>query len=299
MNPKGLIYVVRRDGTTFTTSPNNIGLEGDLYTRFDITGSKDLTIERWFSNEIEGPFTETLDYISTIPGLAKERFEGDPKKRKVSEHLGFIIKGHTEFIALPQKHRLSLSRYIAALIVRNPRYLKRIQDFHVANDTTASVTKASVSFKNILKTVALENMLMTFDQYSRVILGSEIFLIKRESANEFLFSDAGVAPEEPWSAGPILFDVYAPLTPDLAISVLPAPRISKTDRAILCRVNSRGVSRFNRIAVGQAERFVFSKSDPPINFIEKHFGTPAPKSFGHRFIDGKLEFKFDKEREQT
>ncbi|MBR0756147.1 DUF4238 domain-containing protein [Bradyrhizobium jicamae] len=296
-NSNGTIHAVRSDGTSFTSSPANIGLEGDLYTRYDLTGSKDLTIERWFSVEIEAPFAKTLDYVSTIPSLSRKPFKGDPEKRRTTEHVGFIVRDYTETIALPQEHRSSLSRYIAALIVRNPRYLKRIQDYHSMSGTNL-LGGDLISNGNLVKTIALDNMLRTFDLYCQVILRSEIFFIKRESPNEFLFSDAGVSPEEPWDAGPVPFDVYAPLTPDLAVAALPAPRISSTNRAILARVNSRGVARFNRIAVGQAERFVFSRTTPPIDFIKKHFGLPPPKSFGHRFVDGRMEIQFDRDRDR-
>jgi hypothetical protein len=297
VNANGNINAVRRDGTSFAVNPRNIGLEGDMYTRYDLTGEKDLTIERWFSSEIEGPFANTLDYLSTIPGLTRERFRAEPEKEETAKYLGFIVNGFRQTIILPSDHRLSLAKYLAALIVRNPVYLTRIQQFHIKNGTGSSLGGTSMPPDKLVKTVALDNMLKTFDQYGRIIVGSQFVFLKRECANEFLFSDAGIIPEEPWLAGPIPFDVYAPLTPDLAVSVLPVPNSPRADRALFAQVNSRGVSRLNRNAIGQAERFVFSRSEPPVDFIKSHFGNPSPKSIGHRLVNGKLEITFDRERD--
>lgn len=298
VNANGTVHAVRRDGTSFVVNPKNIGLEGDLYTRYNLTGEKDLTIERWFSTEIEGPFANTLDYLSKIPGLARERFRAEPEKEKTAEYLGFIVNGFRETIILTPDHRLSLAKYLAALIVRNPSYLARIQQYHIKNRTGLLLGIDSMSSDKLVRTITLDNMLKTFDRYGKVIAGSQFLFSKRECANEFLFSDAGIIPDEPWLAGPIPFDAYAPLTPDLGVAVLPVPNRQQGNRALFSRVNSRGVNRLNRNSVGQAERFVFSRSEPPIEFIKKHFGNPSPKSIGHRIVNGRLEVTFDREKDR-
>ncbi|HEX4042731.1 MAG TPA: hypothetical protein VHY10_13600, partial [Xanthobacteraceae bacterium] len=117
----GLIHVVKADGSFYKANPKNIGLEGDLYTRYEITGRKDLTIERWFSEEVEGPFRETLDFISSKPGLQKQRLylnqEGLAKRELSKEH-GFIVSDYRESIDLPPKHRLSLAKYLSVSRLR-------------------------------------------------------------------------------------------------------------------------------------------------------------------------------------
>jgi hypothetical protein len=54
-----------------------------------------------------------------------------------------------------------------------------------------------------------------------------------------------------------------------------------------------GVARYNRIVLGGARRFVFTRKDPPLDFITKNFGVPAPKNIGYRVTDGRLETHFD------
>lgn len=95
---------------------------------------------------------------------------------------------------------------------------------------------------------------------------------------------------------PMPFDLYVPLTPKLALNVLPLPG-AYTGGLWVSRVNSRGVSRYNRTMLADAKRFVFSKSPPPISFIRKYFGIPAPTPFGSRWIDGKLETIYDRSRD--
>lgn len=295
-NSDGLIYATRRDGDYFATDPVNIGLEGDLYTRYDLTGAKDLTIERWFSSEIEGPFRETIDFLSELPGLRREQFFPDPEKKTIARSLGFVAEDFRETIELPPKHRLSLTKYLAALVVRNPRYLSKIRAFHSVNSSSLAKGRELPADK-IIKTISLDNMLRLFNQYGEVIIKSELMLIRRDCENEFLFSDAGIAPEEPWLSGTIPFDIHAPLTPDLCIEVLPVPPM-RSNSAMLATVKNAGVARLNRIVLGEAERFIFSRKIPPVEFIKKYFGKPAPKSIAHRYVNGKLEVIFDPIRDR-
>lgn len=252
-----------------------------------------------FSSEIEGPFRETLDFISQLPGLRRERFFPDEEKKKIARYLGFVAENYRETVELPPKHRLSLAKYLAALVVRNPRYISKINAFHSLNKSKlAGEQFQELATDKVVKTMTLDNMLRVFNQYGEVIIRSEFMVIRRDCENEFLFSDAGITPEEPWLSGTIPFDIHAPLTPDLSIDVFPVPPM-KSDRALLASVKNMGVARLNRMVLGDAERFVFSRNNPPVEFIKKYFGKPAPKSIGHRYLNGKLEVKFDPIRDRV
>ncbi len=131
----GLIHVTGKDGTTFRTSPQNIGLEGELYTRFAFTGGKDVTIERWFANEIETPFaraltnlTSVLD-IKTCPFLKPDSPAQRAKAKDVKD-LGFVLPKKFEWIELTLENRQAVVNYLAAMLVRNPTYLAKLGDFH-------------------------------------------------------------------------------------------------------------------------------------------------------------------------
>lgn len=276
----GLIYATRKDGSSHRANPQNIGLEGDLYTRYELSGAaKDLTIERWFSQEIEGPFRETLDFFASIPGLRRERLylnQEGLEKRELSKSLGFVVGDYRESIELPPNHRLSLAKYLAALLVRNPRYIRRLQGFHEKESKAWLEEKfEDIDLEKGIKSLALDNMLKIFDTYGRTILAADFMFLKRESTNEFLFADSGIIADEPWGRGGIPFTVHAPLTPDLAVEILPSPEPFFKDRAFFSEVTNVGVKRFNQISIGQAERFVFSKSAPPSDFIRANFGKPV------------------------
>lgn len=65
-NADGYINVTRADGSTFRAPPSKIGVEGELYTRYELAGEKDLTIEHWFGEQIESPFVQALERLSTM-----------------------------------------------------------------------------------------------------------------------------------------------------------------------------------------------------------------------------------------
>lgn len=266
----GLIFGTKADGSSFQAQPKNIGVEGQLYTRYAATGDSDLTIEKWFASEIESPFRESLDYLVQLPGLLREPFRLPAEKIVEAKSLGFIVRDYRESIEIPGRHRASLGLYIAALVVRSPKYVARIQQFHEKNKTFSDDRQ--------IKTVALDNMLHLFNVYKESIANSTLLFTVREGTNEFLFSDGGVAPEEPWKPGPIPFDILVPLTPDLAVTVLPFPAgdLSRERRFLLGRANAQGIARLNRKTLSTAVKFVFSRGTPPSNFIKKYFGVPAP-----------------------
>jgi len=157
------------------------------------------------------------------------------------------------------------------LLVRNPQYLERITQFHRENNQIESSTLA--------KNSALENMLFLFDRYRKVIAKSEFVFVKRRDSREFLFSDSGITAEEPWNGGPVPFDIHVPLTPDLSLEVLPVPDPVNLRYSFVSRTTNEGTTRFNRIAVGSARRFVFSRTPGPSEFVKKYFGVPAPKAY--------------------
>ena len=290
-----MLHVVRADGTTFRAPPSKVGVEGELYTRLDPSGAKDRDIERWFSREIEAPFGEALARLLTLDGIERRKFpsRGDPIKRKEVQELGFIVNDYDERMPLTAADRSAIANYLAALVVRSPRYLTKLTDWHRANNSLDDLPSGPATFRGF----ALDNMLHLYNIYRDAIAGGYINLMIADCDREFLFADGGVTAQEPWSKRPMPFDLFAPLTPKLAFNVLPLPD-AYTDGLWISRLSARGVARYNRIMLASAKRFVFSKSPPPIAFIAKHFGVPAPAPFGSRWIDGKLETKYDRSRDR-
>ncbi|WCT73040.1 DUF4238 domain-containing protein [Sphingomonas naphthae] len=290
-----MLHVVRADGTTFRAPPSKVGVEGELYTRLDPSGAKDRDIERWFSREIETPFAGALAQLLTLEGIERRKFpgHGDPVKRKEVQELGFIVGDYDERMPLTVPVRHAIANYLAALVVRSPSYLTKLTDWHWANNGTSGLPVDPAIFRGF----ALENMLFLYDVYREAIAGGYINLMIADCGREFLFADGGVTAREPWSKRPMPFDLYAPLTPKLAFNVLPLPD-AYTGGLWISRINARGVARFNRMMLADAKSFVFSKSPTPLDFIAKHLGVPAPSPFGSRWIDGRLETKYDRSRDR-
>lgn len=287
----GLLYATRGDGTNFRSTPENIGVEGQLYTRFGPDGSKDVQIEKWFGEEIEHPFASVFeDFISLAP-ICRSPFRPDPERRRVVERLGYITYDYRESKPISGSARKIVADYVAALVVRNPFYLERVLNFHAENN--------QVPDKNTGKTITLDNMMYLFGIYRDAIQQSDFMFIVREGSNEFLFSDSGISVKEPWRASPIPFDIHFPLTPDISLEVLPGLPTGSwgLDTVEIMRARNAGTDRSNRIALGSARRFVFSRSPISSNYIAKHFGKPAPAPYGYRFVNGKMEFKYDGSRD--
>lgn len=292
----GMVHGIRADGTTFRAPPSKVGVEGELYTRLDAEGEKDRDIERWFSREIETPFEPVFTKLLSLDGIQQHHFprRGNPAQRKDVKDLGFIVSDYDERFPLSRTDHTALANYLAALVVRSPFYLMKLTEWHQQNNASAAPLPIDPA---VFRGFALENMLYLYDVYREVIAAAHISLTIADCNREFLFSDGGVVAKEPWSARPMPFDLYAPLTPKLALNVLPVPGAAASELSV-ARLNSQGVARYNRIVVGNARRFVFSKSLPPIAFIRRNFGVPAPEPIGTRWIGGKLETKYERRRDR-
>lgn len=291
----GCITAVKADGSSFRASPEKLGVESELYTRFELTGQKDLTVERWFSSEIEGPFVQALDRIATLDGIKVAwKIARDHTKEQEIKELGFKVPRHAEYMKIDPQHRSAIDAYLAALLVRNPRYLEKLVAFH---DREGTPLPSDLPRDQGIKTVALDNMLSVFEIYRERIAESHIALLITEGNHEFLFGDGGITADEPWRKGPIPFDIHAPLTPTLALDVLPAP-FGEVPGLMVMRLNNRGADRMNRLILADCERFVFCRGTPPLKFIQRYFGRPAPKAIGFRVKDGQLETKYDRSRDR-
>lgn len=284
-----MVYATRADGSVFEPNPMNIGVESELYTRFGADDVKDTSIEDWFAQAIDNPATATIEHLLDPRNcLRRHGWRGKPNDAAVMRELGFRVNDYIDEIKLPSAVRSHIANYVAALLVRHPIYLKKLTQFH----ETAS------ALPDVARALALENMLHLFQIYAGKLFASSLLLTRRVGTAEYLFSDGGVVVDEPWRSGDTIpFEIHAPLTPDIALQVLPLP--SPIDLSIIsvCEVTNRGIARQNRIALADAKRFVFSRQRPPTTFIAKYFGLPAPKNIGFRFVDGQLETKYDPARQ--
>lgn len=286
---QGLVTVTRVDGSTFRTSPLNIGIESELYTRFLDDDTKDTKIEEWFAEAIDGPATRMINHLLDHSNVSRVPFRGDPAKAVMVRQVGFRVNPYIDKITTPPEIRLAISQYVAALLVRHPLYLARL----IAHHEVHAATKA------LSKNQALDNMVYLYRVYAEVI-GRSVFLITRRMGSaEYVYADGGLVVEEPWrTAYNIPFDIHAPLTPDIALQILPVPHHSNDELtvAMVSESTNQGVARQNRIILGAARRFVFSRQPVPPKFIVENIGKPAPKNIGYRVIDGHLHTSYDPTR---
>jgi hypothetical protein len=286
------VYVTRKGGSIFRTSPLNIGVESELYTRFLEDGSSDTAVEEWFSHEIDAPIRRTLDFLEDPKNRHSERFFGIPEKARVAEQLGFVIEKRVEKMVMPTEIKTDVAKYISALLVRHPKYLNSLIEFHEDQFTTQR--------RELAKQAALENMLWLYEKYLKVVAGAAFMIVEpvADSGAEFIYADGGINIEEPWrQTYGIPFDIHAPLTPTLSVQILPSPFRRDPLVANVGKITRQGMARMNRIMVAQAERFVFTRSEPPVSFLVKNWGKPAPKNIGYRFNErGIFETRYEPNR---
>jgi len=284
----GHVFVTRSNGSVFPANPLNIGVESELYTRFATDGSKDTEIEEWFGETIDGPATVMIEHLLDAKNVHRSLFSPDPSKAETARALGAHVNPYVDKVNLPFEIRVAIARYLAALLVRHPRYLEKLIEFH-GNEQGVNV-----------KNRALDNMLLLYQKYAEGISKSVLMISRRVGDSEYLYADGGLMVKEPWrTAYNIPFDIHAPLTPDIAMQVLPMPTtVSGADltHAMIVETTKQGVARQNRIVLGGAERFVFSRQIPPVEFIVKHFGKPAPENIGYWIEDGRLKTVYDPSR---
>lgn len=286
---QGFVTVTRADGSTFRTNPLNIGVESELYTRFLEDDTKDTRVEEWFAEEIDAPLTRMIEHLLDPSNVSRQLFRGDSAKASTAKLLGFRINTYIEKITTPPDVRRAISQYVAALLVRHPKYLDRLIAFH----------EKQIMPDAVAKNRALDNMLLLYQKYAEVI-GRSVFLITRRVGDaEYLYADGGLAVEEPWRTSfNIPFEIHAPLTPDIALQVLPVPFSFNGDQAVamIGESTNQGVARQNRIILGAARRFVFSRQAIPPMFVVKNIGQPAPKNIGYTVVDGRLQTSYDPTR---
>lgn len=188
----GMIHVVKADGTTFPSTEKNVGVETQLYTRYDLMGAKDLTIEKWFSTEIESPFVEALNVLAELNGLRRFRVSrGDPNQAAEVKALGFVVDDWHEQLDLTPKHRTAITNYIAAMLVRSPRYIAKLIDFHA--DSVPDLDDAVAD--KARKTVALENMLWLYELYRDRIASAHLALLRVDCDRDCSSQMAALPPK--------------------------------------------------------------------------------------------------------
>ncbi len=285
----GNVTVTRADGSSFKTNPVNIGVESELYTRFLEDGTKDTSVEEWFAQVIDTPASTMIEHLLDSSNVTRTRFQGHPEKVRAAKAVGFRVPRYIDRISTPVEIRQSIADYVAALLVRHPRYLARLINFNKESSASDDVTKS----------LGLDNMLRLYAIYRERIAQSVFIVTKRVGSSEYLYADGGLVVEEPWRRDfGIPFDIHAPITPDIALQILPVPSHFASDLtfATVAESTNQGVSRQNRIILGGARRFVFSREEISPTFIAANFGKPAAKNIGIGMTDGRFETLYDPTR---
>ena len=264
--------------------PKDTAVEGHLYSITSEDGARDASIEVWLGSKVDGPFAPLIDSIASRTRITVP-LQSDPKKVAVAKRVGFRLGPTQEYIEISEMEREKIALYVAALIVRTPQYLQKLKAFH----------KGDLPAERDANEAALKNMIWLLDLYKGYLCEADFLLTEACGSHRFLVSDGVVGVSEPWSRGGIApFDVGIPLTPTLRLDAFPC-RDGRSFGGYI-PVSSAGnklVSLMNRQALALARRFVVSRDYPPLDFIQKYWGKPAPAAFGHRLENGVMQLSVD------
>lgn len=286
----GKIFCLKSNGEVFRTSPLNIGLEGHLYSKTLTSGSYDTGAEEYFANEIDGPFSEAFDRIFSFENNRRyDILDATPEKIALTRATGFRFDGYRDVTIIHKDDRIVLSNYLASLIVRSPAYLTKLQDFH---------RRENFAQDQESRNLAVDNMMWLLEIYAEKISNSDLMFILRDAENEFLYGDSPAFVREPWTSEALPFDCHIPMTPDISVNILPNPAPKALEGAMIGKTSNVGTNKLNRIVVGNSKNFIFSRNEPPRNFILKNLGVPAPAPYGKRFKGGKMEVIYDPSRDR-
>jgi hypothetical protein len=277
----GFVCVTRADGTTFRSSPVNLGVESELYTRFSEDGSKDTSIEEWFAEAIDGPSKTMIAHFLDLSNRRRLPFQGRKAEADFARSVGYRINPYVDVVALHDSVREAVAAYVAALVVRHPTYIQKL----------SSISGMEALSQIESKNRTLDDMLFMFKRFYDVMLTSQILLDQRIGNHEYLFADSGVFVVERWTTSSIPFRVHAPITPDLCISVMPLPFATRIPGVPVAEATNRAVARTNRVILGAARRFVFSKGPVNSRFVVENFGVPPPNDIASRALNGTFEVR--------
>lgn len=278
----GLVNVVRSDGSFFRTSPINIGVESELYTRFTEDNTKDTEIEDWFATTVDNSAGLFIDHFSDRSLRNRYPYKGSPEKAADARATGTRTPGYLDVHPLPDAVRSAAARYAAALLVRHPVYISKLTQHHRSN----------FSDEDDARTAGLDNMIDVFGTYVDVISSATFMLVQRTGTSELIYGDGGLVVKEPWRPD-IPFTLHVPLTPDLALQVLPVPSPIPTFEMPVTEATNLGIGQMNRITLSASQRFVFTRQPPPASFIRRYFGKPAPIIGSYRILNGKMETRVE------
>lgn len=276
------------ENKSFSTQPQNIGVEGQLYSKKTHHGWS-TEIESWFSEEVDGPFSSRFETIFDFVKVQKQLFTPDPTKLLLNKKLGFEIdQTFRHLLPISVEDKTVIANYIAGLVIRSPTYINRLVDFHKTEN--ANLGNA--------RNLALDNMQWLHGIYVEKILTADLMVMRSVGQHEFLYGDNAVYVEEPWRLGPLPFDIYAPITPEFSINVLPVAGANFPNHMIVSRGKNRLVARYNRKVVSYSSRFIFSRSMVPIDFINRYKNKQVPSPFGIRKVRGEVQVTYDEKRDR-
>jgi hypothetical protein len=283
VDDSGTVCVTRQDGSSFRTNPTNIGVESELYTRFAEDGTKDTSIEDWFAEAIDAPAKTIIEHFLEKSNIRRVPFQGRRAEAEFAQKVGYRINPYVDLCSAPTPVRQAVAAYAAALVVRHPTYIQKL----AALNGIASANHLDA------KNRTLDNMLSMFDLFSAAMRNAELMLDRRVGTHEYLFADGGVLVTEQWTGeSGIPFTIAAPLTPDISLTVFPMPFATNIPGISIAEATNQAVARNNRITLGAAKRFVFSRSPVSSAFVTDHFGKPPPNDIAFRAVNGTFEARW-------
>ncbi len=271
---EGCITVIDGNGRTRRTRPVNTAVIGHYNSIRLPDGGHDSALEIFLANEVEDKAAPVLARLSTErrrDHAMEARFDTAFLRAnwKGIRSDGFVPDERAFSARLDRNDRAALSRYIASLIVRVPSYKDALNSKTILENvkTLLGIDGDEAIFQTDV--LHVDTVKRHLEQYA-IALAECSFILVDSSDEEFVIGDTPIIPA---SLGFGEAEAMMPICPNRAILVIRGWQPPLPDRAAIFRGQRLSVRTFNRTMVQNAEREVFCRTPPPLEFIRTHLGS--------------------------
>ena len=233
-DPDGILYVFDKrfpqKGVQKRT-PRNLFVEGDLYTQFDETGTKDVSVETEFLAPLEGKAGPVIEKIVS----AARR--GDTPNLSVAEKDVWVEFTYIQFKRVPERREKNKEEILQEM----RRKLDFIRRFRPFADRELSILDDEETMARLFRNSSIQSVRMTSVKVSGVLSEKRIgvaVIRKPKPKRSFVIGSNPVVkmskPGRSHLSDPTV-EVWLPLARDVAVTPCPGERdkvVSANDRHI-------------------------------------------------------------------
>jgi hypothetical protein len=270
----GLITMVFNDGSVKNVTPINAGVIGRHNAVKLPNGGVDTSLETFFANEVDTPAAPLLRRLASEKrrNLVWERSFDHQFVRQERRHFrgdGFLPMDRCYTVPMTADEQLKVARYVASLLVRVPSYKDELNSTSVVNTLAALLDIEAQKAKFEVDKFHVRAMKAHLKQYTDKMTECAWVIIE-SVRQEFVFGDTPVIPSVlGWGEA----EAICPISPNRCLMFVKGFSPPIADHIVIAQAVPQSVRATNQTMIQNADRFVFARKAPSIEFVVKHFGS--------------------------